>query len=151
MTSRIASSLRIRRAGVAIALSLTALGTAVSASTPAQAAPNVLISLDCRDERNTFRAHAALDGSGAPTAKYEVQITLYDYIDDTRAPMARLISLNKDGSVTNYPWRTGAQGRNVISTFDTTLQQPKGLDGIVLEAKTDRDSSLFYCTDWAPK
>jgi hypothetical protein len=126
------------------------VATAISFATPAQA--SVVIQLDCRDKSNTFRVHATLEGSGAPTAKYEVRLWTYDYIDDTRAPKIRLRSYNKDGSLTDYPWRTGGQGRNVISTWDTTLQQPKGLDTIYLEGTTNSsDSELFYCSDYAPK
>ncbi|WKX10769.1 hypothetical protein [Streptomyces sp. NL15-2K] len=137
-----------------MALSLAAVATAVSFATPAQGAAQVLVQLSCTDARKTFKINVTLEGSGAPTATYNVSIRTTDYIDDTRAPKVRLISGNKDHTTTYYRWRTGAQGRSVISNWDTTLQQPKGLDKVFIEGTVNTassDASNFYCTDYAPK
>ncbi|MGW1912128.1 hypothetical protein ACWCQS_15780 [Streptomyces sp. NPDC002076] len=58
--------------------------------------------------------------------------------------------------MTDYPWHTGAQGRNVISNWDTTLQQPKGLHTVYLEGTTNSPNhqyfwQYFWCGDYAPK
>ncbi|MER5465746.1 hypothetical protein ABT010_34780 [Streptomyces sp. NPDC002668] len=61
----------------------------------------------------------AIVGSGAATAKYDVVLTTFDKKNDSFAPHIRRKSLNKDGSITNYPWRKGAQGQNVLQRWDT--------------------------------
>lgn len=135
------------------AAGLTSVAATLSFGAPAQAA-DVSIKLSCQDERKTFLAKATLNGSGAPTAKYDVQISVYDRIDDTRAPKIRLVTLNKDNTVTQYRWRTGDQGRAILTKWDTTLQEPKGLTKVSIEATTDtplHDSQLFNCFDFAPK
>ncbi|MEV6480573.1 hypothetical protein [Streptomyces sp. NPDC051576] len=143
--------MRKRRMTTCTAVCLTAAATAMAMATPAQAA-NVSIPLSCTGPFDTYLATATLYGSGAPTAKYTVTLSVFDKVDDTRAPMIHLKSSNKDGSVTNYPWHTGDQGRNVQSYWDTTLQQPKGLVLIFLEAKVNTsDSASFQCSDYAPK
>ncbi|MFE1857181.1 hypothetical protein [Streptomyces anandii] len=151
MRTLTASKLYVRRTITSVTLSVAVATTVVSATAPAEAAGHATLRLECHDEHNTFKAVVTLDGPGGPKAKYDVDIKLFDYIDDTRAPRVRLISYNMDSSVTNYPWRTGGQGRNVLSQFSTTLQQPKGLRALLMEAETDRDSNLFNCSDYAPK
>jgi hypothetical protein len=143
---------RWRIATFAIA-GLTSVAAAMSLAAPAQAA-DAVITLRCEDKTHSYKAFARLSGSGAPTAKYNVHISVYDTIDDTRAPKVRLRSINKDNSVTDYPWRTGDQGRAIRTYWDTTLQQPKGLKAIILEAnvtKNGGDEQYFFCTDYAPK
>ncbi|MFJ6389221.1 hypothetical protein ACIQJT_16630 [Streptomyces sp. NPDC091972] len=96
--------------------------------------------------------NATLEGSGAPTAKYDVWFRTTDYIDDTRAPKLRLMTSNKDGSLTQFPWSTGAQGRSVISEWSSTLQQPKGIVVVWLEGTVNSsDWAQFQCHDYAPK
>ncbi|MEU9411369.1 hypothetical protein AB0E08_37525 [Streptomyces sp. NPDC048281] len=143
--------IRNRRMSSFAAAGITAVATAMALATPAHAA-GVSIKLSCTDPHNTYLAKATLYGSGAPTAKYDVTLSVFDKIDDTRAPMIHLKSSNKDGTVTNYPWRTGDQGDNIQSYWETTLQQPKGLVLIFIEAKTNSsDWAYFQCSDYAPK
>lgn len=151
MQSRMTGRSQSHRRVTSVALCLTALTTAVAAAAPAQAADDVLIKLSCTDPSKTFKVNATLEGSGAPTAKYNVTFRTTDYIDDTRAPKLRLTTNNKDGSYTAYPWHTGAQGRSVISEWSSTLQQPKGIRVVMLEGTVDKDSALFQCSDYAPK
>lgn len=110
------------------------------------------MTLRCNGPHDTYSVGATLSGSGAPTAKYNVTIWTYDKFDDTRAPMVRLMSSNQDSTTTNYPWRTGDQGHALQSTWYTTLQQPKGLKVIFIEAKVNTSDWVSYqCTDYAPK
>jgi hypothetical protein len=143
---------RKRHIVTSLTLSLTAIATATLAAAPAQAA-DVVIQLACRGPFNTYKAWGTLEGSGAPTAKYDAALEVIDLIDDTRAPQIRFKSANKDGSVTNFPWHKGAQGTNVVSSFsDLTLQQPKGLKVIFIEARVNTsDWVSFQCSDAAPK
>ncbi|MER8005254.1 MULTISPECIES: hypothetical protein [unclassified Streptomyces] len=147
-----ATKKRKRHIATSLALSLTAMATATLAASPAQAA-DVVIKMSCHDKHNTFKAYGTLEGSGAPTAKYDAALKVIDLIDDTRAPQIRFKSANKDGSVTNFPWHKGAQGRSVVSSFsDLTLQQPKGLKVIFIEARVNTsDWAEFQCSDYAPK
>jgi hypothetical protein len=134
------------------ALGLTTVAAATSLAAPAQAAANVVITLRCDGPHDTYSVGATLSGSGAPTAKYNVAIWTYDKFDDTRAPMVRLSSVNQDNSNTHYPWRTGDQGHALQSSWYTTLQQPKGLKFIFIEAKVNTsDWASYQCSDYAPK
>ncbi|MGI5368739.1 hypothetical protein [Streptomyces iakyrus] len=143
---------RKRRIATFAAVALTSATLSTSLAAPSQAAANATIQLRCQDERKTFTAHATLNGSGAPTAKYDVVISVMDHIDDTRAPKVRLFSANKDGSVTHYRWRTGDQGRSIQTYWETTLQQPKGLRAIFIEGTVNSsDAANFQCTDYGPK
>lgn len=153
MNPSVAGKSRSRHIGVSIALSLTAMATAFSVAPQAQAAANAVIQLSCTDASKTFKVHATLVGSGAPTARYDVSFVLTDYIDDTRAPKLRLLTINKDESVTTYPWHVGRQGNHVITNEPTsTLQQPKGLAQVILEGTTNSsDHQMFFCSDYAPK
>lgn len=146
MTSHIARRSRKSHRATAVTLSLVALATAAASGAPAQAA-TVSIRLNCQDSQKTFRVNATLEGSGAPTAKYDVDIQTIDFYNNAWAPKLRLTSLNKDGSVTHWPWHVGGQGRNVVTHFTpTTLQQPKGLDAIILEGATNPYDRDFICT-----
>ncbi|MFC7258906.1 hypothetical protein [Streptomyces lutosisoli] len=136
---------------MSVATGLAAVTAATCLAAPAQAAGNVNILFNCTDPSKSFQANVNLYGSGAPTAKYEVYIRLTDKIDDTRAPKLRLISANNDGSRTIYSWHTGRQGRGVITNEETTLQQPKGLKVVIMEATSQEGISSLSCTDYQPK
>lgn len=103
-----------------------------------------VIQLGCQDKFHNFKVNATLIGSGKPTAKYDVQISTADLSSDGLAPKVRLHSYNKDGSYTSYRWRTGPEGAGAIGNFETTLQQPKGLDIVYLEGRINDD---FFCGD----
>ena len=152
MQSRMTGRSQTRRRVASVALCVTTVATAVAAAAPAQAADDVVIKLSCTDARKTFKVNATLEGSGAPTAKYDVSFRTTDYIDDTRAPKLRLKTSNKDGSLTEFPWNVGAQGRSVISEWSSTLQQPKGIRVVWLEGTVNSsDWAQFQCNDYAPK
>ncbi|WP_328681868.1 hypothetical protein OG905_38560 [Streptomyces sp. NBC_00322] len=136
------SSLAVATAGACFML----LG--VTSAIPAHAAtPRKSWSMQCTDGPNTVYITATIVGSGAPTARYGVVLTTFDKKDDNFAPYIRLKSLNKDGSITNYPWRKGGQGKNVLTRWDTTLQQPKGLKILWVEGYAQGPR----CTDYLPK
>ncbi|MFJ8310992.1 MULTISPECIES: hypothetical protein [unclassified Streptomyces] len=117
----------------------------------AQAAQKAL-QLDCGDKEKTLHAHVSLVGSGAPTARYDVKISVVD-LGAGNPPKARLITANQDGSRTIYPWYVGDVGKYVQSYWDTTLQQPKGLKYVILEAHTYEGvgTSGYACSDYGPK
>lgn len=109
--------------------------------------------MSCTDKTKSYKAYVLLEGSGAPKAKYRVVFKVTDLINDGRAPKLRLQSYNQDGSFTSYKWRTGRQGRNVITNFpESTLQQPKGLHTVYLKGSTTESGTTYFdCGDYAPK
>jgi hypothetical protein len=143
-----------RSAARRITTSITALALtagAICLSAPAQAAATVAIKFNCRDSNNTFQAHVTLDGSGAPKAKYDVDIQLIDRSSDGRAPKLRLVSANYDGTSTTYPWHVGGEGAGVVTHTGSTLQNSHGLRIVTMQATSKPGDRFYTCSDYQPK
>ncbi|MFE7775387.1 hypothetical protein ACFU5O_16100 [Streptomyces sp. NPDC057445] len=140
----------MRRSTTLTATLVAAAAAIATLATPARSADKSF-TLECEDRAGSFRAGATFSGSGAPTARYEIRIWAIDRMDDGHAPRIRLRSSNKDGSFTDYSWRTGDQGQNVLTGWDTHLQQPKGLARVYLEAYTVDGDVNYRCGDHFPK
>lgn len=139
------STKTIAAAGLAAIAAVAPLASSAhAADTKPEKKTEKVIQLGCQDKWKNFKVNATLIGSGKPTAKYDVQISTTDLSSDGLAPRVRLHSYNKDGSYTDYRWRKGPEGAGAIGNFETTLQQPKGLDIVYLEGRINDD---FFCGD----
>jgi len=141
----------VRRTTTFAVAAVAAVAAAATLSAPAQAADTKAtksFTMKCQDKANNFWVSATFHGSGKPTATYDVFIRTYDLRSDGIAPKVRLKSYNKDGSNTNYKWRTGPEGQAAMGNFDTTLQQPKGLSTVYIEGRT---TDYAFCGDYFPK
>ncbi|MCX2184229.1 hypothetical protein KV205_27400 [Streptomyces sp. SKN60] len=85
-----------------------------------------------------------------PDATIKVSFSLTDNAADGNSVRIRMMSLDVNGAVTHYPWRSNAGGYGTTSKWQTTASNGRGLFEIGVQvARINKDGSTRNsCVSW---
>ncbi|MDD9377613.1 hypothetical protein M8Z33_13280 [Streptomyces sp. ZAF1911] len=70
----------------------------------------------------------------------QVRLTSVDTSDDARVAGIRLYTLDHHGGSHDWPWRLNKRGAGKSQTWETTLQDKRGIDRVGVEAAAFNDA-----------